>query len=44
MIKVIMGMVKSISFSVLLNGTKLDCLKPTRGIRQGDPIHHIFYC
>jgi hypothetical protein len=34
----IMRMIKSVSFSVLLNGHKLEAFKPTRGIRQGDPI------
>ena len=33
-----MSMVSSVSFSVLFNGEKLDSFKPTRGIRQGDPI------
>jgi hypothetical protein len=37
-ISVVMGMVKSVSFSVLFNGEKLEGFKPTRGIRQGDPI------
>jgi hypothetical protein len=37
-ISVIMGMVSSVSFSVLFNGNKLEGFKPTRGIRQGDPI------
>jgi hypothetical protein len=37
-ISVIMGMVRSVSFSVLLNGNKLEEFKPTKGIRQGDPI------
>lgn len=34
----VMSMVKSVSFSVLFNGNKLEVFKPTRGIRQGDPI------
>ena len=37
-ISVVMGMVRSVSFSVLFNGNKLESFKPTRGIRQGDPI------
>jgi hypothetical protein len=37
-ISIIMGMVSSVSFSVLFNGNKLEGFKPTRGIRQGDPI------
>jgi hypothetical protein len=35
---IIMGMISSVSFSVLFNGTKLEEFKPSRGIRQGDPI------
>jgi hypothetical protein len=34
----IMSVVTSVSFSVLFNGSKLDDFKPSRGIRQGDPI------
>ena len=37
-IDTVMGMVSSISFSVLFNGEKLESFKPTRGIPQGDPI------
>ena len=37
-IKLVMGMVKSVSFAVLFNGEKLDQFKPSRGIQQGDPI------
>ena len=37
-ISVVMGMVRSVSFSVLFNGNKLESFRPTRGIRQGDPI------
>jgi hypothetical protein len=37
-ISVVMGMVRSVSFLVLFNGSKLEGFKPTRGIRQGDPI------
>jgi hypothetical protein len=35
---IVMNMVRSVSFSILFNGNKLDGFKPTRGIRQGDPI------
>ena len=38
-IGVVMGMIKSVSFLVLFNGEKLDQFKPTRSIRQGDPIY-----
>jgi hypothetical protein len=37
-ISVIMGMVRTVPFSVLFNGNKLEEFKPSRGIRQGDPI------
>ena len=35
---VVMNMVSSVSFSVMFNGVKSEQFKPTRGIRQGDPI------
>ena len=34
----VMSMVRSVSFSVLLNGKELQTFKPSRGIKQGDPI------
>jgi hypothetical protein len=37
-IKVVMDMVRTVSFSILFNGDKLESFKPTGGIRQGDPI------
>ena len=37
-INTVMSMVSSVSFSVLFNGEKLETFRPTRGIRQGDPI------
>jgi hypothetical protein len=37
-LNIIMGMVTSVSFSVLLNGQKLEKFTPSHGIRQGDPI------
>jgi hypothetical protein len=37
-VEMIMRLVSTVSFSVLLNGEPLESFKPTRGIRQGDPI------
>jgi len=34
----IMRFVRSVSFSALFNGDKLETFRPTRGIRQGDSI------
>jgi hypothetical protein len=37
-VDLIMRIVPTVTFSVLFNGTPSEALKPTRGIRQGDPI------
>jgi len=37
-IDMVMRLVSSVSLSVLVNGDRLESFKPTRGIRQGDPI------
>jgi len=37
-IDLIMKCVTTVSFSILFNGEKLEKFKPSRGIRQGDPI------
>ena len=37
-ISIVMNMVRTVSFSILFNGSKLKEFKPTRGIRHGDPI------
>ena len=38
LIKLIMSCVSSTTISILFNGGKLSSFKPTRGIRQGDPL------
>jgi hypothetical protein len=37
-VDLMMRMVSTVTFSVLFNGTPSEAFKPTRGIRQGDPI------
>lgn len=34
----VMRLVSTVSFSILFNGNKLESFKPSREIRQGDPI------
>jgi len=34
----VMETVKSVSYAILINGVPRGCIKPTRGIRQGDPL------
>lgn len=43
-VQMIMRLISSVSFSVMFNGQKLESFKPTRGIRQEDPISPIFSC
>jgi hypothetical protein len=37
-VEIIMRLVSSVSFSVLFNGAPLEEFRPSRGLRQGDPI------
>jgi hypothetical protein len=37
-VDIIMRLVTTVSFSVLFNGDRLESFRPSRGIRQGDPI------
>ena len=37
-ISLIMNCITTVSYSVLINGVPQDCITPTKGLRQGDPI------
>jgi hypothetical protein len=42
-VNLVMSLVSSVSFSVLFNGAPLESFKPSRGLRQGDPISPISF-
>ena len=40
MITTIMSSIKSILYSTLLNEEPVGCIKPSKGLRQGNPLSH----
>ena len=37
-VRLVMETIRTVSYSILINGTPQGFIKPTRGIRQGDPL------
>ena len=43
MVEVVMCCIESTNLSILWNGEPMDAFRPTRGIRQGDPLYPYLY-
>ena len=43
-VQTVMRLASTVSFSVLFNGECTEPFKPSRGIRQGDPISPYLFC